>query len=276
MIFLFSEGSLTAIASFGIFANVEEAIVVVGMFLIFIVAPVVFFLVNAVRSVTASTKTITTPRANSVDASLSREQRHLRLPSISPPQNIVLSHGELKSDQLGASGFGGVLDAFERSVIRSPDDAIGLAKLKTTDLERNSFLIIYRATPTVHFFGWLAGKQTGSTWQWKIKAAEVRLMRSPSESNSHFNYDSGHDQALFNVMFKKKDDESGLGAVWDLATGNVMTDATAKKAEWFRGYLFHRLDEALTECLKAALAPAIGSAHENPTEPTAESADISL
>lgn len=213
----------------------------------FIVGPIWFFY-KVIKSVKANANLRFAPKPESIDASGPRDKRLSELPEITKPvHEYVLRPGYVRDEDIQHLPVADLLNCFERRVLLAKLPELTFRRFKGNSHADTSFVIAYRATATISFLGWLVLQEEGASYNWQMRASEFRAVRNPEQGNSHFSYAKDHEHRLYNSMFKRKGDDSGFDFLWDISTGNVMTDTGAQKAEWFRGFLTQRLNEALDD-----------------------------
>ena len=202
---------------------------------------------NVYNTVAINAKFIGAPKAASISRTKTREEILAELPEMTrPPHIYALAHNELTAEDVGTEGIPDILQAFEFSIIHSASEDISLIRLSGADPSGVSLVVISQATFLTRFVAWLTVEKRGHGYAWCIWGSEIRSMRTPDEGNSHFQYHAGHEHRLYNSIFHRQGDDTGLFLIWDLLTGNVMTASSAHKAKAFQAFLVHRFDDALT------------------------------
>lgn len=214
------------------------------------IAPAIWFIYSAFRSIALAAKTMNAPRASSLQgAPSSRSERFQNLPAIPfPTMRYSRAHARFPKDEVPGFDTSSLLARFEDRVIASANPELFFTKLASTgsaDFPTTSMVVGMNAGPGVRFLGWLTLREAGANWEWNLICSELRHSRTPSEDSSHFEHGNHQSQGLATHINNSGDD--WVGSIWNIATVNFTTSGIAKKAEWFERLLKEMWVETLEE-----------------------------
>lgn len=209
-------------------------LVVVGLFAAFLF---IYFIVNMLISLTYTLKTMSAPTANVIgNPALTHKGRLALLPSfLLPFHSYSRDHGRVKYEEVGDLDPVMLLDLFEESVVKSGNKNLFFGRLKSLrgiDDDNISMAVGLRATLFTRFLAWVKIERFDSYFEWHLMFSEVRLLRTPDEERSHYEYGI-HQHQHRESRSKEEAFGSLLWLLWDALFSNFTTRENARKAEWF-------------------------------------------
>lgn len=214
------------------------------------------FVYNVIRSLTYTAKAARAPKGSALGReSLSHAERLEQLPKLPIPiSRYSRAHGRISLEDIPGGDPSLLLDRFEELVIAPGNQHLffgRLSSMKGVNDACTSMLVGCRATVFTRFLGWVSLESYGSYVEWHLMFSEVRLSRTPSERESHFEYgDHQHERH----QSRSKDDAGSTFfiLIWDMIFSNLTTPENAKRADWFQRFMMDMWNDALEESAERA------------------------
>ncbi len=213
------------------------------------VGSILWFVYNAIRSLTYTAKAIRAPKGSALgDSKLSHAERGEQLPWLpTPVARYSRKHGRIAAEDIPDNDPTSLLDLFEELVISAGKPNFFYGRIRAgRGVDESSMLVGSQATAFTRFLGWITLQRNGNSVEWHLMCSEVRLWRTPKEENSHFEFGpqqhgrhNSEDSQLPSIVL------AILIEMWDRLFSNYTTPANAKKAEWFERFVMEMWVEAI-------------------------------
>lgn len=186
----------------------------------------ILFAYNLSRSLAFTLKATVLPKFT--ELALLKEDRRARLaklPIVARPVNVYCRRSGRVGSEFGDFALEKHLEEFENFMLAMEDPRMFFGCIARQSKDENSvssMIIGMQSTLFTRFLAWVEIHPHGALTEWRLMFSEVRILRTPLESLSHFEGSKGQNHC-----------ENVISELFSLATGGYTTDKNANNAKWF-------------------------------------------